>query len=151
MTSKGTVGALMVLERKIPVTLKDDNINLDLDAPSVLLCPFDNRTLLARPFSRSTGRERPKGLSTRVQIRVPIAVRFCARFAAKGLKVLILYHTHITTVSKHILEKNQFQIRLQSTFGTNSFTESYADSCAISRTNRHMIECTISCQRPLPI
>jgi hypothetical protein len=30
---------------------RDDNINLDLDAPSVLLCPFDNRTLLACPFS----------------------------------------------------------------------------------------------------
>jgi hypothetical protein len=35
-----------------------------------------------------------KGPSTRVRI----AVRFRARFAAKGLRVLILYHTPITTV-----------------------------------------------------
>jgi hypothetical protein len=46
----------------------------------------------------------PKGLSTRVRIRVPIAVQFRARFAAKGRRVLILYHTPITTVCKHISE-----------------------------------------------
>jgi hypothetical protein len=38
------------------------------------------------------------------RIRVQIAVRFCERFAAKGLMVFILNQTPITTVCKHISE-----------------------------------------------
>jgi hypothetical protein len=39
------------------------------------------------------------------KIRVRIAVRLRARFAAKGFRVLILCHTPITTICKHISEK----------------------------------------------
>jgi hypothetical protein len=46
-----------------------------------------------------------RGHSRRVRIRVRITVRFRATFAAKGLRVLILYHTPITTICKHISEK----------------------------------------------
>jgi hypothetical protein len=45
------------------------------------------------------------GPSKRVWIRVRIAIRFLAQFAAIELRVLILYHTPITTVCKHISAK----------------------------------------------
>jgi hypothetical protein len=42
---------------------------------------------------------------TRVKIRVKIPIRFRAQFPPNGLRVLIIYHTPITTVCKNISEK----------------------------------------------
>jgi hypothetical protein len=47
----------------------------------------------------------PKGPSTRVRFCVRIAVRFCAWFANKGFRVLIILRRPITTVCQHISGK----------------------------------------------
>jgi hypothetical protein len=63
-----------------------------------------------------------KGPSTRPPIRERIAVRFRARFAAKRIGVLMLYHTPSTTVCEHISENIE----------AKSYTVSYVMSNGIS-------------------
>jgi hypothetical protein len=47
------------------------------------------------------------GPSTRVRFCVQIAVQFCIQFAFKRFRLLIIYHTRITTESEFFFRKNE--------------------------------------------
>jgi hypothetical protein len=67
----------------------------------------------------------PKGPSTRVRLCVRIAIRFCAQFAYKRFRVLIIFWTPMTTAFQHISGKIG---RKLTTLCRKSYTESYGNS-----------------------
>jgi hypothetical protein len=100
-----------------------------------LLKPFRN----SRSSSKLRGRNAVSGASVRpfrlgpskrVRIRVRIAVGFRARFAAKGLRVFILYHTPIKTVCKQISDEIDPKFDCYPPLAPNCTLNPYAHSYA---------------------